>query len=486
MNIQNLFARHRLVLLAASLSVFQLNARAEEDAPPPSVQVHGYSTLGYSSVVRESNDPLGYNYGTMDKSGTYLYNSLVGLNLSYVFNDEVTFYGQMTALGSTPASGAVTQSYPVKMDMAFLNYHPTDWLDIRVGRQIMPTWMYSEQIDVGVTYPWIRPPSDVYNLAPMKSGTGVGLDFKKNLFDVVDVVVGARAGQALYNDDDAYANTANLNRVFIGFGEFSFNNMLKLRASYGTTVSNGTKVKNTAEIKSSIDGSSVLTAYGAAIAGGTAAAQAAAGAKASELLQAGIVRNVNNIYSTEFTFYSAGATFDFQGLQLIGEYAATNQRVGSIAAPDEGYVAIAPTSGTYRVRSWYTTAAYHLGDWTPHLTYSAVKKDWINGQNNEGKIYTNTNSGSAAMNPIIQAVGEAIINGAMAPYQNATQRMNTITAGLNYNFTPTIVGKVQWEQVRTWVGEIATPPPYVQFINGQQVASNNILNIAEAAVSFVF
>lgn len=459
MKIQDLFAKKRLLFLSAVLFAFQLNVRADDDAP--ALQIHGYGTQGYSRILGESeNNSLGY--GVIDKSGTFLYNSLLGVNLSYKFNDQVTFYGQMTATGSYFASAGETSSYPVSVDMAMLNYHPFDWVDIRIGRQIMPIWMVSEQIDVGVTYPWIRPPMDVYNLAPVKSATGIGVDLKHNLFDVVDVLVGARVGQGTYTDTTSYAGPVDLSRIFVGYAELNFSNALKLRSSYGSTYARAQPLA-TPELATS--GAVSTTTFAPATSTG------------------------QSNYNSEFTFYSFGGSLDWDNFLLMGEYAATNQTIDSITPADTGYVAAAPTGGTFKLRSWYATAAYHFGNWTPHFTYSTVEKN-LHNANYDGISGSGYTAGGL---PVATATGglvtdAAITAGAIAAIvakAQPTQSQHTYTIGLNYNFTPTIVGKMQFEQVRTFVGAGGTSTT-VSFINSPYLPAGDTVNIGEAAVSFVF
>ena len=513
MRIQDLFAKKRLLFLSAALFAFQLNAKAEDDAPP-ALQWHGYGNIANSRIYAEQDGASTVGYGDINKRGTFLYNSILGLNMSYAFNDQVTFYGQLTALGSIVASGFNTQSYPVRVDMAFLSYRPFDWLDVRIGRQVMPTWMLSEQIDVSATYPWIRPPSDVYNLAPMKSANGVGLDVSHNFADVYDVKAGVRLGEATYVDDSAYSS-ANLTNIIITYVEAKYNNMLSLRASWG----------NTDALASTVATGMVKRAQwmGAYDDGTDASKRVIIGplsaARDSTLvsLPTGYAGKAN--WNTEFTFYSFGGKLEYKDLLLMGEYAATNQNLRSIVAADSKSIALVPT-GVLQYRSWYGTAAYHFGDWTPHLTYSQVERNLMSA--NYGKITAfnynmdNTSTadglGGSVNNNYNSSFGGAFKDSLRAGLESSA-KIKTVTLGLNYNFTPTLIGKVQIEQVRTGIdGDIpkagagattlntiantlannkANPfspvrPGSMNLLNGQQVSSNDIMTIGEVAVAFVF
>jgi hypothetical protein len=56
------------------------------------------------------------------------------------------------------------------VDLALLAYKdPNDVSVFRVGRQRVPTWLISDHLNVGILYPWVRPPEEVYLLNPIHS-----------------------------------------------------------------------------------------------------------------------------------------------------------------------------------------------------------------------------------------------------------------------------------------------------------------------------
>ncbi len=440
MKIRDLFAKKHLLFLSASLFAFQMNVRADEEAAP-SIQMHGFSTLGYSRILQESN-PNSLGYGIINKSGTTLYNSILGLNLSYAVNEKLTIYSQLTGAGTNFFQGGFdTTPYALKIDMAMLNYHPFEWIDVRIGRQIMPLWMVSEQIDVGVTYPWIRPPMEVYSLAPNKSANGIGVDLKHSFFDVVDAKLGGRYGDGDYKDS-TFPTPIILSRYFVGYIELNYNNMLRLRSSYGNT-----HVPAQRNV-------TVIT---------------------KDRSQASSVAPVN--FDTDFVFTSFGGTLDWNNFLLMAEYASTDQKLNSADTLSSSTLYAGPTNGTNSVDAWYTTAAYHAGDWTPHFTYSHVKRTAknFNYSNILNATYTNTGLPAA-----FNSAYAAALKSTIAQAAEAVVIEKTYTLGVNYNFSPTIVGKAQWEQTRT------NDAPSVSIINGPVIGSNDIINIGELAVSFVF
>ena len=63
--------------------------------------------------------------------------------------------------------------YRATVAWAFLSWRPTnDWL-FRVGKQRIPLYLYSETVDVGVTYDFARLPTEMYSIIPSNELTGL-------------------------------------------------------------------------------------------------------------------------------------------------------------------------------------------------------------------------------------------------------------------------------------------------------------------------
>ena len=89
----------------------------------------------------------------------------------------VTFTAQFLARGRN--------NWEVEAEWAYVSYQATDEIQIKAGRIRMPVFMYSQTYDVGVTYPWILPPEEVYGFAniPFTSVTGISFDHSMYLGD---------------------------------------------------------------------------------------------------------------------------------------------------------------------------------------------------------------------------------------------------------------------------------------------------------------
>ena len=92
------------------------------------------------------------NGGVYGTSLTLKPESRIGLQATYVFNPAWSATAQVT-------SRAVDAS--PRLEWAYLSYKFGNW-DLQLGRKRIPLYFYSDFQDIGVAYPWISPPPDLY------------------------------------------------------------------------------------------------------------------------------------------------------------------------------------------------------------------------------------------------------------------------------------------------------------------------------------
>ncbi|MES2768752.1 MAG: hypothetical protein V4596_06360 [Bdellovibrionota bacterium] len=148
--------------------------------PMAVIQASDLRIYGFADIVgSQSTSP--YTLGAIGNTDRYITldpESRLGLNLSSdLGGDEFRFAGQLLAKGNDEGS------YELSADWIFVTYKYTDDFSIRVGRQINPIFLYSEQIDVGFTYLWVRLPAEVYETFPVKSFNGASLLYSTAIGD---------------------------------------------------------------------------------------------------------------------------------------------------------------------------------------------------------------------------------------------------------------------------------------------------------------
>ena len=92
------------------------------------------------------------NAGVYDKGFSFQPESRIGVQGTYIFNPALSATAQITsrAVDADP-----------NLEWAYLSYKFADW-DLQLGRKRIPLYFYSDFQDIGVAYPWVSPPADLY------------------------------------------------------------------------------------------------------------------------------------------------------------------------------------------------------------------------------------------------------------------------------------------------------------------------------------
>lgn len=83
-------------------------------------------------------------------------------------------------------------SEQVRLDWAYATYEPSDNLLFKFGKPKYPNSLVSEFFDVGITYPWVRPPAEFYSDMPLGAQTTF------EAYEGASAVVHTRSGEVDY------------------------------------------------------------------------------------------------------------------------------------------------------------------------------------------------------------------------------------------------------------------------------------------------
>lgn len=124
----------------------------------------GFGTLGFAI----SDKPYRYQR-FVDEDGTFRRDSVAGVQLDARFNSG--FGATIQALAS-PASDNDRQ-YDATLAWAFVSWRPNnDWL-VRVGKQRIPLYLYSQTFNIGTTHEFARLPTEMYSISPSNDFLGI-------------------------------------------------------------------------------------------------------------------------------------------------------------------------------------------------------------------------------------------------------------------------------------------------------------------------
>ncbi|HHI93715.1 MAG TPA: hypothetical protein ENK04_09435 [Gammaproteobacteria bacterium] len=226
------------------------------------IQWHGYLTSAFM-ISSDGN----YSGDVSDAGGAK--DTRMGLNISTQVDESLSFAAQLKAKG--------TEDFKMELDWAFASYDVSENVSLRFGKIKYPVGMYNEYIDVGYTYPWIRPPEGFYNQDAVGpnltrvSYQGFGADFKTysgdaelgfNLFGgVVDVpdghvnqLIGAKFSANL-EDEIRFELSANTGVMEV---DDSFGRQMMMNGERHTTYTAGVIVDFTNFILSSEFGQAIM------------------------------------------------------------------------------------------------------------------------------------------------------------------------------------------------------------------------------------
>lgn len=128
-------------------------------------RINAFGTVGVTRLGGEEGRIYGINGQTTDSwRGDQL--SKLGAQLSYGLTDSLSATVQVTAK-------AKQHSWEANPEWAYLAWQANDQLMLRAGRLRIPTYMYSETLDVGFSYPWLRLPDEVYGQIQLSNVEGV-------------------------------------------------------------------------------------------------------------------------------------------------------------------------------------------------------------------------------------------------------------------------------------------------------------------------
>ena len=279
---------------------------------------NGFGTVGFTHLGGEDD---GRSYGVQGQTndswrGDQL--SKFGAQLSYGITDTLGVTVQATAK-------AQQDEWKANLEWAYLSLQANDQLMLRAGRLRSPVYMYSESLDVGYSYPWLRLPDEVYSQVQVTNYEGVDAVYTMPL-SYGSVTFQLAGGQAKNRDYYAYDEQFDIDygKLFGASVSLASNDFGTLRIGYVE-----------ADIKTDISGTVDATALGFG---------------ASEPL------SLLNLDKEKGKFTSIGYQYD------NGTWISSNEWTSRLIEND----------GMEAIDSFYLMGGRRFGDFLPHVTYAQL------------------------------------------------------------------------------------------------------------------
>jgi hypothetical protein len=165
-----------------------------------------FSTSGFGTVGYAVSDQAYYYQRFLDDKGTFKRDTVLGAQVDAKLSSQWS----ATVQAKVAPSLHNDEDWSLTASWAFLSWRPdNDWL-VRLGKQRVPMYLNSENMDVGQTYDFARLPFEMYGISPSNDFKGLYVSHNW-LPDVGDVTLDVFHGEA---DISARAHTRDMGAIF--------------------------------------------------------------------------------------------------------------------------------------------------------------------------------------------------------------------------------------------------------------------------------
>jgi len=325
--------------LWAIVTLHATSALATFDA----INFSGFGTVG--AITRSHEGVQFFRNGTeapSTSSVVFSPDSVLGIQSNIRIAHNIEGVVQLVAR-ETPAN-----TYVPRPSLAFLSITPTPALTLRAGRLRIPLFMLSDSLDINYAHPWVRPPIEVYGLAPFSDLDGIDLLYRSVLDDTYIEVhpYFGRSQLDIYKRGEASLSQAIGTNIAISRGPLTLHlGYARARMDIRWGDPDFERLKQ-----------ALVTV---------------------PLASADILSQMEGDDATA-SFVSAGFQWDDNRWLMIGEYAA--RRASDFVNSAHG---------------WQLTVGHHLGPTTPYLRIARAHQD--------SPVVTDVPGGT--LNPFYEAVG---------------------------------------------------------------------------------
>ncbi|MBV1907229.1 MAG: porin, partial [Pseudomonadales bacterium] len=357
------------ILLMLGCMLVSLSSYAE-------IEFNGFMTVGGGQMI--DDDEIS-EYAGFDGKWKSDPDTVFGLQVSSPLGEKLKATAQFIARGE--------DGYDIEAEWAYLTYSVNDSLDLRAGRLRSPLFGYSDYLDVGFAYPFIRPPTEVYRIL-FTTVTGVDANYSTS-FGAWDATF-----QGFYGRMEASVNLAG-EEVPFDLPDFMGVNMtltydwLSFRASYNNAPD--ATIPAPAALQPLLDG---ITAAGFPS-----------------------VADALDINGEKATFWGMGVNIDYEGWLAAGEYTEILFDDQSLLSDDD---------------AWYLMLGKRMGNFTLHVTYQ---------EKNQKPDMEFLEEIPAGVAPALDGL-RAVISGAVRQSKN-----KVTTFGVRYEVTPSAALKVEYAHI---------------------------------------
>lgn len=133
---------------------------------------------GFATIAATKSDTRYVTDNTIDDDWDFYPDSVIGLQFDSDINASTTFTLQMIMRGDNTHSAGSNDRFEPDIEWAYITTQISEKSSLQIGRMRNSAFMLSESLEVGYTYPWVRPPVDVYSRVPSTIFEGIKYHYK--------------------------------------------------------------------------------------------------------------------------------------------------------------------------------------------------------------------------------------------------------------------------------------------------------------------
>ena len=271
----------------------------------------GFGTVGGSFT---GNSNFSYNHDASEYVGAS--NQFdIGLESRLGLQGKVDFGSGFSVTAQEVFRLRGSNQFDPGTEWLYVQYSPDPNLQIRLGRVVLPVFLYSDSRQVGFAAPWFRSPNEVYAAFPFNFVDGGQVTWQKSIGQFSIALQGTTGSTSgTFNTSDNLTVVVNGHDIFNESFSVTYGDLL-LRIAQ-TTLKSPTNLP--------------------------------------------LTPNFTLSYEEHGTFLSAGAQYDNGHAVLIGEW--VNSKQGPAPVFNEPLTAS---------KAWYAAAGWHFNKFLPLVTYAS-------------------------------------------------------------------------------------------------------------------
>jgi hypothetical protein len=386
--------RNVKALMFVALLASPLSAVAAGD--DPSASMFSFSAFGTFGLVHSSEDRADFTDDIFQATGT-------GYTRPWSPDVDSRVGGQIIA-SFTPQFAAMLQiisdqnydgSFTPHVEWANITYRFSTDLSMRLGRIVLPSFLFSDSRNVGYATPWVRLPVELYSLVPVTSSDGVDISYALHSGRVIQTLVGTYGAT---NSTQPGGSTSGARRQW----------------TVSDTIEFGSLTTHLTYQQANLTLSSLHTLFAAFRQFGS---------------QGNVLADTYDPYNRRLTFLGVGAMYDPGNWFLAGEWGTTDLH-----------------SVLGKSTAWYASAGYRLGKLTPYLTYGELQAK--SNQADPGLTLSEL--------PPYLAGPASGLNAALNSILGSIADQRTISVGTRWDVVKNVDLKLQYDLTRLGAGSPGT------------------------------